>query len=181
MECIQESECNHRVFPVSACPKIVEFFWCLTKVELLSRPVHLHATHSGLKCSPGSAWFTFLTQPVAPAVKKGREPPNRARRGARDGLENSEKNNRPKSWFRVRGGTVSAEHLYLTSIHPCSPCVFIPSFHWMLSPILVLFLCQMFCVPYVRVSTTDGWLWVVWGFDFFILRLLLPLSPVWGE
>ena len=95
-----------------------------------------HATDSGWKCSLGSVYFTFLTQPVAPTVNKGREPPslpirwhqtathNTARERARDGLESNEKSNRPRIRFSRPGGTVSAEHLYLTSIHPCSPLSF---------------------------------------------------------
>lgn len=78
--------------------------------------------------SPVSACFTFLMQPVARSREKGREPPslpilwhqiatyNTARERARDGLERKIRANRAENQISRPGGTVSAEHLYLTSI-----------------------------------------------------------------
>lgn len=90
------------------------------------------------------------------------------------------------------GGTVSAEHLYLTSIHPCSPSLFLFFFIIQLDVLPFLFckfLTLCFCffvrnVSCVRVSPTDGRLWVVWGFVFnFFFYTMTPstLSPCEGD
>lgn len=124
---------NLLCFPHSACPKIVELFGAFfkkKKVDLLSHSADcmwLILAWSAVRVVPN---LHSLTQPVAPAVKKGREPPslpiswhhtaacNTAREGARGGLVSNDKF-RTRIWFLVW------EVLYQLSISTSHPSLYV--------------------------------------------------------
>lgn len=105
-----------------------------------------------------------------PANTDGTTPPptTQPRKGARDGLESNER-------FQPRILFLVWEVLYQQSISTSHPSIPAP-------PVLFYFLVLLDALPllfynthfvflsetfsYVRVSPTDGWLWVVWGYVF---------------
>lgn len=120
----------------------------LLKVDLLRQSTCMDQ----LVASESAACLVVLVQPVAATVKRETMPPSLSmwwqltvtKPGDEWGVglvvmgKNNKNNILQRVWFSCPGGTVSAEHLYLTSIHTWSPC---PNLSDLKVPLLFVLFC----------------------------------------